>query len=76
MLVVRASAPEAKHLGVIGLLLLQPEGQGLAQCLGSGEAPLAAEEIQLLPCGLGEDGQLRQGAGRWRGWVLVDEVTR
>ena len=35
MLVARAIAPEAKHLGMIGLLVLQPEGiQLLAVGLG------------------------------------------
>ena len=46
-------APEAKYTGVI-CLLLQPEGQGLADHFSAGDAPLAAEAIQLLAGWLGE----------------------
>lgn len=48
MLVARAIAPEPKHLGVVGLLVLRPEGRGLAQGLSPGDPPLVAEGIQLL----------------------------
>ncbi|MFN9427036.1 MAG: hypothetical protein ACK6BM_03190 [Cyanobacteriota bacterium] len=54
MLVARAVAPEAKHLGVAGLLVLRPEGQGQAQGPLPGDAPLPPEGVQLLEGGLGE----------------------